>query len=52
MDAQERLLNNINSQFAQNEGFDTINEAIQKEPNLVMTELIDMVCSICDELNK
>jgi hypothetical protein len=51
MTAKELLLDNINSQFSQEGGFASLNEVIIKEPELVIIEIVDMLCEVYEKCN-
>lgn len=51
MTTKQLLLENINSLFPQNQGYDSIEHAVNDNPRMVLLELIDVVCNVCDRLN-
>jgi hypothetical protein len=48
MKTKEELLGCINNLFAQNEGFDSVEEALHKDLEMVVLEFIDLVCEKLD----
>lgn len=52
MTAKEQLLENINSTKTQENSFNSIDEAMNEDSENVLSELIDMVCSVIDRLNE